>query len=272
MMGLGGIGGSGSSNNIQSSLYGYNLQQQQYNPSTALGDFNSSSSNSYLFPPSAAELYQQQGRAASPVPVPTSTSTSTTLAGIGGGGGGGGSFEWTPQSQSILNKTYSASHLHASPSPAFGDRDRDNGAASAAPAGGTGILAIPNRDRDRDRDSSMHLLASTPPDCPVLLRLCDDTYVPTQPWPVDAARDPSYCAAVVAQLQHFGGWTSVSKLRGFLRNRISAVDNIKSVPLKAMLTAYPHLFSLESNFVYLNPPNPSSLTAATDTIPGSHFS
>jgi hypothetical protein len=118
----------------------------------------------------------------------------------------------------------------------------------------------------------MHLLASTPPDCPVLLRLCDDTYVPTQPWPVDAARDPPYCAAVVAQLQHFGGWTSVSKLRGFLRNRISAVDNIKSVPLKAMLTAYPLLFSLESNFVYLNPSNPSSLTAATGTIPDSHFS
>jgi hypothetical protein len=92
--------------------------------------------------------------------------------------------------------------------------------------------------------------AAMDPDCPVLQRLCDDTYVPTQPWPVDA-RDQTYCAAVVAQLQQFGGCTTVSKLRGFLRNRISAVDNIKSVPLKAMLVAYPHLFVLENNYVYL---------------------
>jgi hypothetical protein len=92
--------------------------------------------------------------------------------------------------------------------------------------------------------------AAMDPECPVLQRLCDDTYVPTQPWPVDA-RDQTYCAAVVAQLQQFGGCTTVSKLRGFLRNRISAVDNIKSVPLKAMLVAYPHLFVLENNYVYL---------------------
>lgn len=88
-------------------------------------------------------------------------------------------------------------------------------------------------------------------DCPVLQRLCDDTYVPTQPWPVDPARDQLYCSAVIAQLQQFGGCTTISKLRGFLRNRVSAVDNIKSVPLKAMLVAYPQHFILENNYVYL---------------------
>ena len=85
------------------------------------------------------------------------------------------------------------------------------------------------------------------PMCPVLQRLCDDTYVPTQPWPVDYVQDLPYCNACVAQLQQFGGGTSVSKLRGFLRNRLSATDNIKSVPLKAMLGAYPNLFALRGN-------------------------
>jgi len=96
-------------------------------------------------------------------------------------------------------------------------------------------------------------------DCPVLRRLCDDTYVPTQPWPVDAARDQPYCSAVIAQLQHFDGYTTISKLRGFLRNRVAAVDNIKSVPLKAMLVAYPQYFVLVSNYVHLVNNNASNI-------------
>ena len=54
-------------------------------------------------------------------------------------------------------------------------------------------------------------------------------------------------------MQQFGGSTTVSKLRGFLRNRIAATDNIKSVPLKAMLAAYPHFFSVQNNYVTLHP-------------------
>eukprot|EP01038_Epipyxis_sp_PR26KG_P008631 gene8631-11664_t len=87
--------------------------------------------------------------------------------------------------------------------------------------------------------------------CPVLRRLCDDTYVPTQPWPIDEPADRVYYTAVIAQLQQFGGSTTISKLRGFLRNRVAATDNIKSVPLKAMLAAYPHLFVVQSNYVSL---------------------
>ena len=86
---------------------------------------------------------------------------------------------------------------------------------------------------------------------PVVRRLCDDTYVPTQTWPADPPRDAPYCQAVTSQLIQFGGSTSISKLRGFLRNRINAPDNIKSVPLKAMLAAYPHLFVVRNNQVAL---------------------
>ena len=87
--------------------------------------------------------------------------------------------------------------------------------------------------------------------CPILRRLCDDTYVPTQPWPINIQNDEPYCQAVIQQLMQFGGYTTISKLRGFLRNRVLANDNIKSVPLKAMLSAYPQYFMLESNLVSL---------------------
>lgn len=85
----------------------------------------------------------------------------------------------------------------------------------------------------------------------VLQRLCDDTYVPTQPWPVDTEVDLPFCRAVVDQIAQFGGSTTVSKLRGFLKHRVGTIDNIKSVPLKAMLTAYPSMFKVEGNFVSL---------------------
>ena len=88
----------------------------------------------------------------------------------------------------------------------------------------------------------------------VLRRLCDDTYVPTQPWPGNWEADSFYCSAVVAQLQQFGGTTTISKLRGFLRSRVNATDNIKSVPLKAMLSGYPAFFIVRGNAVALTPP------------------
>lgn len=88
----------------------------------------------------------------------------------------------------------------------------------------------------------------------VLRRLCDDTYVPTQPWPGNWEHDAFYCSAVVAQLQQFGGTTTISKLRGFLRSRVNATDNIKSVPLKAMLSGYPAFFVVRGNAVALTPP------------------
>ena len=87
--------------------------------------------------------------------------------------------------------------------------------------------------------------------CPILQKLCDDTYTPSCPWPADYVADMPFVSACVAQLQQFGGSTSVSKLRGFLRNRIAASDNVKSVPLKALLAAYPHLFELRGNHVSL---------------------
>ena len=98
----------------------------------------------------------------------------------------------------------------------------------------------------------------------VLRRLCDDTYVPTQPWPVRWEVDAFYCSAVVAQLQQFGGVTTISKLRGFLRSRVNATDNIKSVPLKAMLSGYPAFFTVRSNQVTLAPDPLFTATAGMD--------
>ena len=99
----------------------------------------------------------------------------------------------------------------------------------------------------------------------VLRRLCDDTYVPTQPWPVRWEVDAFYCSAVVAQLQQFGGVTTISKLRGFLRSRVNATDNIKSVPLKAMLSGYPGFFTVRSNQVTLGPDPLFSIPGGMDT-------
>lgn len=103
--------------------------------------------------------------------------------------------------------------------------------------------------------------------CPVMRRLCDDTYVPTQLWPVDHHADAPYCAAVVSQLRQFGGQTTVSKLRGFLRSRLQAPDNIKSVPLKAMLGAYPNMFSVVGNHVSLLAASPGG-TAGSRRLSG----
>lgn len=85
----------------------------------------------------------------------------------------------------------------------------------------------------------------------ILQRLCDDTYVPTQPWPVDREADMVVGQSIIDQILQFGGNTTISKLRGFLKHRMGTVDNIKSVPLKAMLLAYPNCFHVEGNYVSL---------------------
>lgn len=87
----------------------------------------------------------------------------------------------------------------------------------------------------------------------VLQRLCDDTYVPTQPWPTDSISDPILISAIQHQLLEFNGTTTISKLRGYLKHRIGVSDNIKSVPLKALLLAYPQHFSVEGNIVSMLP-------------------
>lgn len=57
--------------------------------------------------------------------------------------------------------------------------------------------------------------------------------------------------SIIDQIVQFGGSTTISKLRGFLKHRMGTVDNIKSVPLKAMLLAYPQYFHVENNYVSL---------------------
>jgi hypothetical protein len=85
----------------------------------------------------------------------------------------------------------------------------------------------------------------------ILQRLCDDTYVPTQPWPIDREADMVVGQSIIDQIVQFGGNTTISKLRGFLKHRMGTVDNIKSVPLKAMLLAYPQYFHVDGNYISL---------------------
>jgi hypothetical protein len=122
--------------------------------------------------------------------------------------------------------------------------------AGAFPRPGSGLSGSSHYNNSRQSPAGSPAPLHSNMD-PVLRRLCDDTYVPTQAWPVDVAADAPYTTAVILQLRQFGGTITISKLRGFLRNRLNAVDNIKSVPLKAMLAAYPHLFYVNGSQVSL---------------------
>lgn len=87
----------------------------------------------------------------------------------------------------------------------------------------------------------------------IIARLCDDTYVPTQPWPIDPDSDPYFIHAIIDQIKQLSNYSiTISKLRGFLKHRIGVINNnIKSVPLKALLQAYPQHFHVDSNYVSL---------------------
>jgi hypothetical protein len=82
----------------------------------------------------------------------------------------------------------------------------------------------------------------------ILVRLCDATFVPTKNWSCDIADRP-ICNAIVSELRQFKGPVSISKLRSALKIRFQSRDNIKSVPLKAFLCAYPDLFLVRGNTV-----------------------
>ncbi len=112
-------------------------------------------------------------------------------------------------------------------------------------------LSIGNHSNHHSNSHHAMVTPSSSREVAVLQRLCDDTYVPTQPWPIDQEADQPFCRAVIDQISSFGGNTTISKLRGFLKHRVGTVDNIKSVPLKAMLMAYAHLFKVDGNFVSL---------------------
>ena len=100
----------------------------------------------------------------------------------------------------------------------------------------------------------------------VLERLCDETYVPTQSWAANESSDYRYCRTISGLIQHSAGCMTISKLRGLLRQRLNARGNIKSVPLKALLNAYPRYFSLNGNLVSLSrSPNKNSKNAVDFT-------
>lgn len=85
----------------------------------------------------------------------------------------------------------------------------------------------------------------------VIARLCDDSYVSQQMWPVDPVADAPFCNAIASHLQHIGGCATIPELKGLFREYLDAGDNISTAPLKAMLCAYPSSFLVRGNQVWL---------------------
>jgi hypothetical protein len=173
-----------------------------------------------------------------------------------------------------LDYDYDFDHMLTSPPPMTAvDRDRGLGQGQGQGQGqGPQMAAEQGQGQGQGQSALMQASSSSTASAGVdfvLRRLCDDTYVPTQPWPVRWDVDAFYCSAVIAQLQQFGGVTTISKLRGFLRSRVNATDNIKSVPLKAMLSGYPGFFTVRSNQVTLAPdPNFTAVGGSESSMSG----
>ena len=117
------------------------------------------------------------------------------------------------------------------------------------------ILRSPSETFQQQLQEQQHIVLKAEPasvnDSIVMNRLCDDTIVPTQRWPSNWEVDAPYCKAIAALIEQLGGAVAVSKLRGALRARLEAPTTIKSVPLKALLSAYPSFFTLHGNHVSL---------------------
>ena len=96
---------------------------------------------------------------------------------------------------------------------------------------------------------SINQNTSTTKYCPLLEILCDETYVPTRSWNIDPSRDHMIVNTIISLLQKVGGYLTISKLRGFLRSRLHSPRNINSIPLKALVIAYPKYFALNNNVV-----------------------
>eukprot|EP00638_Chattonella_subsalsa_P008049 CAMPEP_0117754522 /NCGR_PEP_ID=MMETSP0947-20121206/12878_1 /TAXON_ID=44440 /ORGANISM="Chattonella subsalsa, Strain CCMP2191" /LENGTH=349 /DNA_ID=CAMNT_0005573625 /DNA_START=346 /DNA_END=1395 /DNA_ORIENTATION=+ len=93
-----------------------------------------------------------------------------------------------------------------------------------------------------------------PFDCiyrPEMNWLTSEKWVPGKIWPADAERDGPIIRAIADQLLQNAAPITVSKLRGLIRIQLNSKDTIKSVPLKALISAYSHVFSLSGNKVSL---------------------
>lgn len=85
----------------------------------------------------------------------------------------------------------------------------------------------------------------------ILNLLTSHHFVPTQEWPCNATEDAFFIRHAAEEIHSLGGQTTISKLRGLLKHRFASKETIKSVPLKALLAAYPKIFTLNRNNVYL---------------------
>jgi hypothetical protein len=84
-----------------------------------------------------------------------------------------------------------------------------------------------------------------------LERLMSDDYVPTERWTRHAAEDDAILQTLFEQLCHLHGCATLNKLRSCLRQRHLLPRSVKSVPLRALVTAHAELFYLDGSHVYL---------------------
>jgi len=100
-----------------------------------------------------------------------------------------------------------------------------------------------------------YLLRAADPinDCPVLKILCDATYVPTKLWEKRVEFDWKYCTIIITYLQRYSTQSGANtvKIKNVLKTKLGATCNIKTAPLKALLSAYPGCFILSRNMVHL---------------------
>jgi len=94
--------------------------------------------------------------------------------------------------------------------------------------------------------------------CPVLRLLSTEKWVPGKAWPASPL-DAPYLSALAAVLERQrrgrpgapGRAERVAKLRGLLKLQLRSPSTIKSVPLKALVRAYPAVFTLTEAGVLL---------------------
>ena len=83
-----------------------------------------------------------------------------------------------------------------------------------------------------------------------LARLAAEDYAPTMPWPRDAVHDQGIVRTVLECLRAQSPRPStLHKIRAYLRRVYALQSSVKSVPLRALLTAYPQLFVIDGTSV-----------------------
>lgn len=111
---------------------------------------------------------------------------------------GGGSNIWNDQAGYVPSRSASTSPFISKTTPAFPSRFSPPPFASEAINSGLYSPHSGDNDTKQGDEWSQGVDAASQA---VMRRLCDDTYVPTQAWPVDLVADAPFCEAVTVSHQ-----------------------------------------------------------------------